>query len=298
MGVKQITIKNKKRKRKIMNITQEPKHTVSTPTRPNRATSKKQISISLMAALLALLSSASPGMAWAKGKPVRAPAPVDLGSGQAPVALGWAGSFAILSKSGITDVPASAITGDVGTSPITGAAITGLDCAEVTGTIYTVDAAGPACRVEYPALLAAAVSDMETAYTDAAGRTSPDATELGAGNIDGMTVAPGLYKWGTGVLIPTGVTLDAQGDTNAVWIFQIAGVLSVGNGAVVTLSGGAQAKNIYWQVTQATLGTTSDVKGIILSSTSITMNTGATLDGRALAQTAVTLQMNAVTEPN
>ena len=263
-----------------MNITQEPKHTVSTPTRPNRATSKKQISISLMAALLALLSSASPAMA-----------------GQAPVALGWAGSFAILSKSGITDVPTSAITGDVGTSPITGAAITGLDCGEVTGTIYTVDAAGPACRVVYPAFLTAAVSDMETAYTDAAGRTSPDATELGTGNIDGMRLAPGLYKWGTGVLIPTGVTLDAQGDINAVWIFQIAGVLSVGNGAVVTLSGGAQAKNIFWQVTQATLGTTAEVKGIILSATAITMNTGVTLDGRALAQTAVTLQMNAVTEP-
>jgi len=263
-----------------MNITQEPKHTVSTPTRPNRATSKKQISISLMAALLALICSASPGMA-----------------GQAPVDLGWAGSFAILSKSGITDVPASAITGNIGTSPITGAAITGLDCAEVTGTIYTVNAAGPACRVEYPALLTAAVSDMETAFTDAAGRALPDVTELGAGNIDGMRLAPGLYKWGTGVLIPTGVTLDARGDKDAVWIFQIAGVLAVGNGAIVTLSGGAQAKNIFWQVTQATLGTTSDVKGIILSSTAITMNTGATLAGRALAQTAVTLQMNAVTEP-
>jgi hypothetical protein len=138
---------------------------------------------------------------------------------------------------------------------------------------------------------------METAFTDAAGRALPDVTELGAGNIDGMRLAPGLYKWGTGVLIPTGVTLDARGDKDAVWIFQIAGVLAVGNGAIVTLSGGAQAKNIFWQVTQATLGTTSDVKGIILSSTAITMNTGATLAGRALAQTAVTLQMNAVTEP-
>lgn len=222
----------------------------------------------------------------------------DATAGQPPVDLGWAGSFAILSKSGITDVPASAITGNIGTSPITGAAITGLGCGEVTGTIYTVNAAGPACRVVYPALLTEAVLDMETAYTDAAGRTSPDATELGAGNIDGMRLAPGLYKWGTGVLIPTGVTLDARGDKNAVWIFQIAGVLAVGNDAVVTLSGGAQAKNVFWQVTQATLGTTSDVKGIILSATAITMNTGATLEGRALAQTAVTLQMNAVTEPN
>ncbi|MDP2974969.1 MAG: ice-binding family protein, partial [Anaerolineales bacterium] len=142
-------------------------------------------------------------------------------TGQAPVDLRSAGSFVILSKSGITNVPASAITGDVGTSPITGAAITGLDCVEVTGTIYTVNAAGPACRVENPVLLTAAVSDMETAYTDAAGRTLPDFTELGAGNIDGMTLAPGLYKWGTGLLIPTGVTL--KGGANDVWIFQIAG---------------------------------------------------------------------------
>jgi len=240
---------------------------------------KKQIPISLMAALLALLSNASPGMA-----------------GQAPVDLGWAGSFAILSKSGITDVPTSAITGNVGTSPITGAAITGLDCAEVTGTIYTVNAAGPACRVVYPDFLTAAVSDMETAYTDAAGRTSPDATELGAGNIDGMTIAPGLYKWGTPVLIPQVVTL--AGGPNDVWIFQIAQGLTVGNGAIVTLSGGAQAKNIFWQVAGiTTLGTTADFKGIVLCQTLIAMNTGAVLSGRALAQTAVTLQMNAVTQP-
>ena len=114
-----------------------------------------------------------------------------------------------------------------------------------------------------------------------------------------MTLAPGLYKWGTPLLIPTGVTLDAQGDTNAVWIFQIAQGLTAGNGAIVTLSGGAQARNIFWQVAgQTTLGTTADFKGIVLCATAIVLNTGATLEGRALAQTAVTLQMNAVTEPN
>jgi len=141
-----------------------------------------------------------------------------------------------------------------------------------------------------------AVSDMEIAYTDAAGRILPNATELGAGNIDGMTLAPGLYKWGTGVLIPTGVTLS--GDANAVWIFQIAGDLTVGNGAVVTLSGGAQAKNIFWQVAgQTTLGTTSEFKGNILCQTAIVLNTGATLNGRALAQTAVTLIANTIVKP-
>ena len=141
-----------------------------------------------------------------------------------------------------------------------------------------------------------AISDMETAYTDAAGRTSPDFTELGTGDISGMTLSPGLYKWGTGVLITSGVTL--MGSENDVWIFQIAQDLTVGNGAIVSLSGGAQAKNIFWQVAgETTLGTTSDFKGSILSKTLIAMNTGATLNGRALAQTAVTLQTNAVTLP-
>ena len=141
------------------------------------------------------------------------------------------------------------------------------------------------------------ISNMETAYTDAAGRSLPDATELGAGDISGKTLVPGLYKWGTGLLIDArGVTL--AGGANDVWILQIAQDLTVRNGAIVTLSGGAQAKNIFWQVAgQATLGTTADVKGTILSKTLISMNTGAKLNGRALAQTAVTLDANAVTAP-
>ena len=161
----------------------------------------------------------------------------------------------------------------------------------VTGKAYAADYTPPT-----PTTMTTAVSDMETAYTDAAGRTLPDATELGAGDISGMTLSPGLYKWGTGVLINTGVTLS--GSSTGVWIFQIAEDLTVGDGAIITLSGGAQAKNIFWQVAgQATLGTTSNFKGIILSHTAIAMNTGATLNGRALAQTAVTLDANAVTAP-
>jgi len=238
-----------------------------------------------MTALLALLSIPSPGMT-AEAQPGHRLAPVDLGS---------AGSFVILSKSGITDVYPSAIVGNVGTSPITGAALL-LACDEVAGKIYTVDAAGPACEVVDATLLTTAVSDMQTAYTDAAGRTNPDATELGAGNIDGMTIKPGLYKWSTSVLIPTVVTLS--GGPNDVWIFQIAGDLTVGNGAQVILKSGAQAKNVFWQVAgQTTLGTTANFNGIILDQTLIAMNTGAVLTGRALAQTAVTLQMNAVIDP-
>jgi hypothetical protein len=215
-----------------------------------------------------------------------------------PVNLRSAGNFVILSKSGITDVPASAIIGNIGTSPITGAAIVGFGRGEVSGQVYTVDAAGPAFRVKAPSLLTAAVLDMEAAYTDAAGRKLPNFTELGAGNIDGMTLSPGLYKWSTPVLIPTRVTLNARGNPNSIWIFQIAQTLHVGNGAIVALSGGAQARNIFWQVAgQTTVGTTSEFKGNILCKTAIAMQTGASLDGRAMAQTAVTLQMNDIIQP-
>jgi hypothetical protein len=137
---------------------------------------------------------------------------------------------------------------------------------------------------------------MQTAYTDAAGRTSPNFTELGAGQIGGLTLVPGLYKWGTGVLISTDVTLS--GGPNDVWIFQVAGTLTQASATRVTLSGGALAKNVFWQVAGATaIGTTAHFEGILLDQTSIAVNTGASVTGRLLAQTAVTLQMNAVTQP-
>jgi hypothetical protein len=215
---------------------------------------------------------------------------------QAPVNLRTAGSFAVLAKSGITDVYASAITGNVGASPITGAAID-LTCTEVTGIIYTVDAAGPLpCSVVDATGLTAAVSDEETAYTDAAGRTNPDFIDLGAGEIGGLTLAPGLYKWGTDVNISNDVTL--AGGPNDVFIFQIAGTLKQAAAKNVTLTGGVQAKNVFWATAGAvTIGTTAHFEGTILSQTMIAMNTHASMNGRMLAQTAVTLQMNAVTKP-
>jgi len=148
-----------------------------------------------------------------------------------------------------------------------------------------------------PSVMTTSVSDMETAYTDAAGRTSPDHTELGAGDVTGMTLYAGLYKWGTGLLISAGgVTIS--GSASDVWIFQVAQNLEVANGAIITLGGAAQAKNIYWQVGgQVTLGTTSQMKGIILCQTAIVISTGATLVGRAMAQTQVTLDANSVTAP-
>jgi hypothetical protein len=227
-----------------------------------------------------------------------------MAQGPDPVSLGTAGNFVLLSKSGISTTGATSITGDIGVSPIDSTALTGFTNYTLAGTyatadevigggkIYAADFAAPT-----PAYLTTAISDMEIAFTDAAGRTNPTATELGAGNISGMTLAPGLYKWGTGVLITgAGVTLD--GGENDVWIFQIAEDLTVNSGAIITLAGGAKAKNIFWQVSgQTVLGTTVQFKGNLLSQTLISLNTGATLEGRTLAQTAVTLNANTIVLP-
>ena len=220
----------------------------------------------------------------------------DLVSGSlAGVNLGVAGNFVILSKSGITDVYKSDITGDVGTSPITGAALL-LSCSEVVGTMYTVDAAGPACKVTDATMLTAAVGDMQAAYLDASGRINPDFNELGAGNIGGLTLTPGLYTWSSALIIPTDIAI--AGGPNDVWIFQVAGTMTMSSAVNVTLSGGAQAKNIYWVTAGAvTLGTTSHFEGNILGATGINLQTGASMNGRMLAQTAVTLQMNTVVVP-
>jgi hypothetical protein len=218
-------------------------------------------------------------------------------TGQTPVPLGEAGIFAILTKSGITDVFPSAINGDIGASPITGAAIH-LTCAEMmTGRIYSDNAAGPLpCRVTAPALLTKAVGDMEIAYTDAAGRMLPDFIDLGGGLIGGLTLVPGLYKWNTRVLISTDVTLS--GGPNDVWIFQVAGTLTQANATRVTLKGGALPKNIFWQISGAVaIGTTAHFEGVMLAKTRIAMKTSASANGRLLAQTAVTLQENSVTQP-
>lgn len=213
----------------------------------------------------------------------------------APINLGSAAGFVILSKSGITNVPASEITGNVGTSPITGAA-DHLTCAEVTGKIFSVDDAGPApCNMQRASKLTTAIGDMQTAYVDAAARP-PTTTELGAGNIGGLTLAPGVYSWSTSVTIPESVAL--KGGPRAVWIFQISKNLIVSSGKAVVLRGGARARNVFWQVAgKTTFGTTSHFEGTVLAKTLIAMKTGASINGRLLAQTAVTLQMNSVTAP-
>jgi hypothetical protein len=211
------------------------------------------------------------------------------------VNLASAGSFAILSKAGITDVPRSAVTGDVGTSPITGSAL-GLTCPEVTGTIYTANAAGPACKVVAPARLTTNVGDLETAYNDAAGRTLPDFVNEGAGEVGGLTLRPGLHKWTSNLRISTDVTLS--GGPDDVFIMQIAGSLTQASAMKVTLAGGAQAKNVFWQTgSSVAIRASAHFEGTILSRTLIAMKTNASINGRLLAQTAVTLQMNNVTVP-
>jgi hypothetical protein len=223
-------------------------------------------------------------------------------SGPAPVLLRTAGNYVILAKSGISTTGVTSVVGNLGVSPAAATVVTGfgliLDLSGqfatsslVTGQVYAADYTPPT-----PSVLTTAVLDMQTAYTDAAGRTLPDEIDLGAGNIGGLTLVPGLYKWGTGVSLPTTVTLS--GSANDVWIFQIAGDLTVANAAVVALTGGAQAKNVFWQVAgEVTLGTTSDFSGIMLCQTLIAAETGAVITGRALAQTAVTLDATAITAP-
>jgi hypothetical protein len=200
----------------------------------------------------------------------------------------------MLSKAGITNVRTSAVTGNVGTSPITGDAIL-LPCTEVAGSIYSVDAADD-CFIVDPAKLTSAVGAMATLFTDLAGRVDPDFTNLGAGNIGGLTLAPGLYKYSTALLITSDVIL--LGLPTDIWIFQVAQFLQLDSGVRVTLEGGALAKNVYWAVTeQAVLGTTSHFEGTLLSATAINMKTNATINGRLFAQTAITLEKNTVTLP-
>jgi ice-binding like protein/Big-like domain-containing protein len=222
--------------------------------------------------------------------------------GPPPVDLGTAGDFAILAKSGIDTVPTSALTGDIGVSPIDSTGITGFSLtmdssgtfatsSQLVGNAYAADYTSPT-----PSNLTTAVSAMETAFTDAAGRPTPDFTELGSGDISGLTLVPGLYKWGTGLLISADVTLD--GGPDDVWIFQISGGITQASDVSIILAGGALPKNVFWQTFGAVaLDTSAHFEGIVLSQTEITVATGASVTGRLLSQTAVTLDAATVTEP-
>ncbi len=228
------------------------------------------------------------GNAWASGN-VPNPWSFTTGAlvhlGPEPVILGTAGTFRVLAGSTITNTGVStSINGDAGVFP--GTAVVGLLAGNVTGTIYP---GGPIAET--------AKVDLLAAYNDAQSR-STDAISL-PGQLGGLTLAPGLYVNATSSGISgTGVnailTLDGQGDSNAVWIFKMGSTLITDPDTSIVLTGSAQAENIFWQVgSSATLGVNSVFYGTILSDASITMNTGATLHGRALTRVgAVTLDTN------
>ena len=242
-------------------------------------------SSSLIGAPLLLLAMAPLG--HTQGVP--SPQPVDLGA---------AGNYVILAKTAISTVPSSNILGDLGLSPAAATFITGFALSadatnvfststQVTGKVFAADYAVPT-----PSNLTTAVTNMETAYTDAAGR-APNYTELGAGNVGGLTLTRGVYKWGTGLLIPTDLTLSGTADD--VFIFQIAQNLTMSSAMKIHLIGGATARNIFWQVAgDVAIGTTAHFEGVILCQTAITLGTGATINGDLYAQTAVHLDSNGV----
>lgn len=218
-----------------------------------------------------------------------------------PVDLGMAGDYVILAKTGISAVPNSAITGNIGVSPIDSTAITGFSLTMDASNQFSVSSqlTGMAFASDYTAPtssnLTTAISNMETAYTDAAGRAA-DYTELHSGDLSGKTLTAGVYKWGTAVLINSDVTLS--GGPDDVFIFQIGRGITQANGTNIILTGGVQAKNIFWQAAESvSIGTGAHFEGIVLSMTNITVGTNASVNGQLLAQTAVTLDQATVVKP-
>lgn len=230
-----------------------------------------------------------------------------VAAGPAPVILGTAANYAILAKTGVSTVPSSVVTGNVGASPIARVGLTGWSetydvtdtyatSAQVLGTgkLYAADLVGGTTSTD----LGVAVLNMGTAYTDAAGRTATSAatTNVGAGTLTSLTLTPGVYEWGSSVTIPTDLTLN--GTATDVWIFNVGGTLDMAAAKNVILSGGALPQNIFWRVSEAvTIGANTHFEGIILGQTSITFLNLSSINGRLLAQTAVVLNATTVTQP-
>jgi hypothetical protein len=242
-------------------------------------------------------SQTPPPTTTATPAPTQTPAPTTAPKPAATLAavpLGKASNFAVLAKTGISTTGVTSIAGDIGLGPISSSYITGFGLVKDASNQYSTSSmvAGKVYASDYTvptgAYVTTSINDMHTAYTNAVERRTPNASEFGAGNIGGMTLAPGLYKWGNDVTIATDLTLS--GGPDDVWIFQIAHTLTAADNVKINLTGGAQAKNIFWQVAaKTTLGTSSVFNGIILCQTTIILNSGATLNGRALAQTSVQL---------
>jgi hypothetical protein len=235
----------------------------------------------------------------------RGPAPVNMGSG---LDLDSPAAYVILAKTQITNVEGvtgTSITGgNLGLSPADASFVTGFslmaDPSNVSATSASVVAPAKVYAADYaaptPASLTTAVLDMETAYADAASRMNPEHVNLGGGNLGGLSLAPGLYQWESGVTIPSVVTL--AGAANDVWIFQVSEDLDLGTATSVVLAGGAQAKNVFWQVAgQVLIHAGAHFEGIILSKTQVTLEPQASLHGRLFAQEMVALDSCVITAP-
>jgi len=219
--------------------------------------------------------------------------------GPSAVNLASAGNYVILGKTGISTVSPSTITGNIAVSPIGATAITGFSLtldssgtfatsSQVTGKVFAATYVSPT-----PSTLTTAILDMQAAFTDATGRVNPDHLNLASGLIGGLTLAPGLYKWTSGVSAATGFTIS--GSATDTWIFQIAGTFILETGVRVSLAGGALDTNIVWVVAGAvTCHVGTHLEGVVLGKTGITLQTGTSLNGRALAQANVVLQVATV----
>ena len=258
----------------------------------------------LVAPLVSLLFAACAQGYTPRNPDGAGPAPVEIAT-VSPSDLGATGSYVILAKTGVSNVTGSRITGgNVGLSPAAASYVTGFalvaDATNLFSTSVAVVAPGKVLAADYaaptPSNLTSAVLEMQAAYTDAAGRSPPDFLNLSSGNLGGLTLAPGLYTWGSSVTIPTDVTVS--GGANDVWIFQISGNLDVASAKRVILSGGARAKNVYWQVAgNVVIHANAQFSGVILCQTGITLQTKASMTGRALSQSLVALDDNVVTAP-
>jgi len=221
-----------------------------------------------------------------------------------PVQLGTAAPFAVLAGTAVTDVPTSAITGDVGLSPAAGSNYAGLTSAEVTGTIYATDATGPGGSVNDPALLTTAKNDLTTAFVSAAGEPTTTTFTTGDNQLGGQTLTGGVYAFGhaatANISAASPLTLNGQGDPNSVFVFQASSDLVTASNSVVQLENGAQACNVFWEVgSSATLNSASTFVGTLMALTSASLKSAATVQGRILARNgAVTLDNNTITIPS